>query len=80
MRYQFPVGPVCDWPAFVDCGNEENEDNFATLEPEPRCHVDEECLPYDDDCSLIPDCNELCDENDPNTTVYQHHSSSKVVI
>ena len=33
VRYQYPVGPVCDWPSEIDCINE----------PPPFCVVDEDC-------------------------------------
>ena len=74
MRYQYPDGPVCDWPSNVDCDHDGNEHHYVTIEPtttQPSkttqaptsstvtYNPGEECLPYDG--SRVPDCREFID-------------------
>ena len=46
VRYQYPVGPVCDWPSEIDC-----------YMPD-ECLVDEDCLDneYCDDGKCLEGC------------------------
>ena len=39
VRYQYPVGPVCDWPQNVDC----SRDVCDEMDPRPECCQDSDC-------------------------------------
>merc|ERR1712241_198219 len=82
VRYQYPLGPVCDWPSTINCTNGGCEDK----EPRPECCSDEECnngcpashcshnfqCIYDEhcDCTLDTDCDTydgICNIPPPHT-------------
>ena len=90
MRYQYPDGPVCDWPSNVDCDHDGNEHHYVTIEstttqPSKTTQASttstvtynpgEECLPYDG--SRVPDCREFIDPlaKEP---YYHYHSTSNI--
>ena len=64
VRYQYPEGPVCDWPGNIDCSNEgpceheccENSD--CTQCPDGYCSLYFECVyPTECDCQVNSDCD-----------------------
>ena len=82
VRFQYPVGPTCDWPSTINCTNGGCEDK----EPRPECCSDEECnngcpashcshnfqCIYDEhcDCTLDTDCDTydgICNIPPPHT-------------
>ena len=82
VRYQFPLGPVCDWPSTINCTNGGCEDHV----PRPECCSDEECANgcpgshcshnfqciYNEhcECTLDADCDhfdEVCNLPPPHT-------------
>ena len=82
VRYQYPLGPVCDWPSTINCTNGGCEDHV----PRPECCSDEECANgcpgshcshnfqciYNEhcECTLDADCDhfdEVCNLPPPHT-------------
>jgi len=62
VRYQYPVGPVCDWPSAINCTNKPAECG--------QCEVWQECVTGENgatictpNCKIDPHCqeNEYCD-------------------
>jgi len=64
VRYQYPYGPVCDWPTNIDCINRPIECG--------QCEVWQDCVELENgyictpDCHIDPHCNddEYCDYPD----------------
>ena len=42
-RYQYPVGPVCDWPGNVLCVGSTQRPTTSTTTPDPGCITDDDC-------------------------------------
>ena len=67
VSYQYPDGPVCDWPGNVDCTNVVCDE----MDPRPECCEDKDCQTEcpDATCStafncIYPDsCTDQCSVN-----------------
>lgn len=85
VSYQYPDGPVCDWPGNVDCSNVVCDE----MDPRPECCSDEDCVcpgAYcttsftcsDNDCEP-PECsvNSDCDKYDGHCNIPAPHTEDK---
>ena len=64
--YQYPDGPVCDWPSTLACHCD------LTTDPDKECCLDTDCPPQPDGCPDSfclgykcghLDCNQLCSQD-----------------
>ena len=67
--YSYPLGPVCDWPANVDCknghrcspGEECDHVQYCGRSVEPGYCEFHDCCSEDSDCVTAAGCYGLCD-------------------
>ena len=85
VGYQYPDGPVCDWPGNVDCSNVVCDE----MDPRPECCADSDCscpgaycstsfTCVDNDCEP-PECsvNSDCDNFDGQCNIPAPHTEDK---